>query len=175
MSSYLEIPQTPRAKSGFDGQGTDEDAFNSKVDSSKFSEFEDLRSLSPSPFSERGGQFISVPLRSLSPGPPPSHPQAWRDSFRARWKGFWDRNQSVLLVGSAQLFGSSMNAMARILELEGEGMHPFQILFARMLVTATACCIYMYWKKVPHFPLGAPGVRWLLVARGLCGFFGIYG
>ncbi len=174
MSSYLEIPQTPRAKSGFDGQETDEDAFNSKVDSS-FLELEDLRSLSPSPFSERGGQFLPVQLRPLSPVPPPSRPQTWRDSFRARWKGFWDRNRGVLLVGSAQLFGSSMNAMARILELEGEGMHPFQILFARMLVTAMACCFYMYWKKVPHFPLGAPGVRWLLVTRGLCGFFGIYG
>jgi drug/metabolite transporter (DMT)-like permease len=68
-----------------------------------------------------------------------------------------------------------MNLAARFLELEGQGMHPFQILFARMGLTTILSCIYMYKTKVPHFPLGPREVRWLLVARGLSGFFGIYG
>ena len=68
-----------------------------------------------------------------------------------------------------------MNVSTRLLELEGEGMHPFQILFARMGLTLIFCCAWMYWKRVPDFPLGPKGIRMLLVARGLTGFFGIYG
>ena len=68
-----------------------------------------------------------------------------------------------------------MNVTTRLLELEGEGMHPFQILFARMSLTLIFCCAWMYWKRVPDFLLGAKGIRLLLVARGLTGFFGIYG
>ncbi len=68
-----------------------------------------------------------------------------------------------------------MNLAARLLELEGEGMHPFQILFARMSITTILSCAYMYYTKVPHFPFGAKEVRGLLIARGVTGFFGIYG
>ena len=75
-----------------------------------------------------------------------------------------------MLVAFAQFFGSLMNLSARLLELEGEGMHPFQILFARMSLTTVLSCIYMYYTKVPHFPLGPKEVRGLLVARGLTGF-----
>jgi len=76
----------------------------------------------------------------------------------------------VILVAAAQLFGALMNLCARLLELDGEGMHPFQILFARMSITTVCSCVYMYYNKVPHFPLGARDVRILLVARGVTGF-----
>jgi drug/metabolite transporter (DMT)-like permease len=33
----------------------------------------------------------------------------------------------------------------------------------------------MWWKGIPDFPWGKKEVRWLLVARGFSGFFGIYG
>jgi hypothetical protein len=68
-----------------------------------------------------------------------------------------------------------MNVATRLLELDGEGMHPFQVLFVRMGVTMVLCCAYMWYTKVPYFPLGKKEVRKLLVVRGLSGFFGIFG
>ncbi|KAF7189579.1 putative membrane protein, partial [Pseudocercospora fuligena] len=58
---------------------------------------------------------------------------------------------------------------------KGKGMHPFQILFARMGITFVLATAWMWYKKTEHFPLGAKGVRWLLVARGFGGFFGVFG
>lgn len=72
----------------------------------------------------------------------------------------------------------AITKLNRLLELEGnngKGFHPFQILFARMGITVILASLYMWWKGTPHFPLGAPGVRGLLVARGLTGFFGVFG
>jgi hypothetical protein len=111
--------------------------------------------------------------RGVSPFPRAvsTEPKTWKNAFR----GFWIRNQGLFLVSISQLFGALMNVTTRLLELEGEGMHPFQILFARMSITLIFCCAWMYWKGVPDFPLGAKGIRLLLVARGLTGFFGIYG
>nr|POE85488.1 putative membrane protein [Quercus suber] len=34
---------------------------------------------------------------------------------------------------------------------------------------------FRYWRKTPHFPFGLKEVRWLLVARGFFGFFGVVG
>ncbi|PQE17223.1 integral membrane duf6 protein [Rutstroemia sp. NJR-2017a BVV2] len=68
-----------------------------------------------------------------------------------------------------------MNVTTRLLELEGDGMHPFQILFARMGLTMLCCCTWMWWKQVPDFPLGKRSVRGLLVARACSGFWGIFG
>lgn len=70
-----------------------------------------------------------------------------------------------------------MNVTTRLLEIEGnkgEGLHPFQILFARMSITVVLASAWMYYKKTPHFPLGKPEVRWLLAARGFGGFFGTF-
>ncbi|KAK0634924.1 hypothetical protein B0T17DRAFT_483134 [Bombardia bombarda] len=138
-------------------------------------------SLSPSRLISTGGRLSPAHSRALSPVPhPPPHRhrhlrrRTWKSSLAGSWSKFWGRNRGVILVGSAQLFGALMNLAARLLELDGEGMHPFQILFARMSITAVLSCIYMYWTKVPFFPFGAKEVRWLLVARGLTGFFGIF-
>ncbi|KAG7105506.1 putative membrane protein like [Verticillium longisporum] len=86
-----------------------------------------------------------------------------------------DANRGIFLVALSQLFGALMNLAARLLELEGEGMHPFQVLFARQSITMLCASGYMFWKRTPDFPLGNPEVRWLLIARGVSGFFGIYG
>ncbi|KAI0140712.1 hypothetical protein BJ166DRAFT_446816, partial [Pestalotiopsis sp. NC0098] len=87
----------------------------------------------------------------------------------------WDRNVYVVLAASAQLFAALMNLSAVLLERDGDGMHPLQIIFARMSLTAVLSCIYMYWKQVPGFPAGPPEIRILLLVRGFCGFIGIYG
>ncbi|KAL5324298.1 hypothetical protein ACEPPN_008843 [Leptodophora sp. 'Broadleaf-Isolate-01'] len=111
--------------------------------------------------------------RSVSPYPPhnSSTPRTWKESL---WD-FWDQNQGLFLVTFSQLFGALMNVTTRLLEFEGEGMHPFQILFARQGLTAIFCMAWMWYGKVPSFPLGAKDIRGLLVARSLTGFFGIFG
>jgi hypothetical protein len=78
----------------------------------------------------------------------------------------------VVLVAVAQLFGALMNLAARLLELEA-GMHPLQILFVRMSMTTVLSCLYMWWNKVPDFPLGAKGIRGVLVVRGVSGFVSV--
>ncbi|CAK1362720.1 putative membrane protein [Cercospora beticola] len=99
-------------------------------------------------------------------------------SLRARFRASWFRNKGIFLMVLAQFFGVLMNVTTRILEVEGNhgnGLHPFQILFARMGITALLAMAYMHCAKTPHFPFGAPEVRWLLVARGFFGFFGVFG
>ena len=64
----------------------------------------------------------------------------------------------------------------RLLETSFETkFHALQIIFVRMIFTATIGSAYMWYKKVPDFPLGPPGVRWLLVIRGLAGTTGLFG
>ncbi|KAM3420474.1 hypothetical protein BST61_g3743 [Cercospora zeina] len=100
------------------------------------------------------------------------------ESLRAPLSTIWFRNKGIFLMVLAQFFGVLMNVTTRILEIEGnhgDGLHPFQILFARMGITALLAMAYMRYAKTPHFPFGAPEVRWLLVARGFFGFFGVFG
>lgn len=54
-------------------------------------------------------------------------------------------------------------------------MSPFQILFARQIVTVLFSLLYMWWAKVPHAPLGPREVRPVLALRGFGGFFGVFG
>lgn len=54
-------------------------------------------------------------------------------------------------------------------------MKTVQILFARMGITFLLSCTYMWYAKVPYAPLGLREVRGLLLARGVGGFFGVYG
>ena len=71
-----------------------------------------------------------------------------------------------------------MNVTTRLLEVEGnkgQGLHPAHILFARMGITMVLASFYMWYNKTPYFPLGMPEVRWLLIARGLGGFAGVFG
>jgi drug/metabolite transporter (DMT)-like permease len=89
--------------------------------------------------------------------------------------GFWQRNKPAILVAVAQMFAALMNMTARLLELEGDGMHPFQVLLIRQAFTSLACFLYMYWRKTPNSPLGKRNLWPLLVLRGVSGFFGIYG
>lgn len=98
----------------------------------------------------------------------------WRGWFHA----FWVKNLGLGYMLLGQVFGTLMNVATRILEVEGnngKGMHPFQILFARMGITFVLASAYMWWQKTPHFPLGAREVRLWLVARGLGGFCGVFG
>ena len=44
-----------------------------------------------------------------------------------------------------------------------------------MGITFVFASCYMWYRKIEHFPLGMKEVRPLLVARGLGGFFGVFG
>ncbi|CAK7270927.1 hypothetical protein SEPCBS119000_004339 [Sporothrix epigloea] len=115
----------------------------------------------------------SAPYRPYSP-----HASAPIESLASAplWARIWDRNKAVLLVFGSQFFGALMNLFARLLELESEhSLHPVQLLFVRQVMTTIGCCLYALYYPVPHFPLGPFGLRWLLVLRGLTGFFGIFG
>ncbi|KAF1835091.1 hypothetical protein BDW02DRAFT_597608 [Decorospora gaudefroyi] len=116
-----------------------------------------------------------VPLhyeRHFSHSPAP--PRTLKDRVQAAWKS----NKGLALVLISQLFGTLMNVTTRMLEMEGndgKGYHPFQILFARMGITVICSSFYMWYKNTEHFPFGMKEVRPLLVARGLSGFFGVFG
>lgn len=98
--------------------------------------------------------------------------------WRSRLLAFWVHNKGLFYMLFAQFFGTLMNVTTRLLEIEGnkgKGLHPFQILFARMFITCVLASGYMWYKQTPHFPFGLNEVRWLLVARGFGGFFGVFG
>ena len=110
-------------------------------------------------------------LPSRSPAPPPT---TWRGKSRV----FWAKNKGLALVSLSQLFGVMMNVTTRLLEMDGSqgaGMHPFQILFARMTGTILLSCTYQWLARVETAPFGPKEVRKLLIARGVGGFFGVYG
>ncbi|KAK2041665.1 integral membrane protein DUF6 [Colletotrichum somersetense] len=131
----------------------------------------------PDPDSFREFSASSYQSGWASPSPGTSHPPPTTHSPKHTTKlaRLWLANKGVFLVALSQLFGALMNLTARLLELEGEGMHPLQVLFARQSVTMVCCCAYMYCMKTPDFPFGKKDIRWLLVARGVLGFFGIFG
>ncbi|XP_044724601.1 eamA-like transporter family domain-containing protein [Hirsutella rhossiliensis] len=141
--------------------------------------------LSPGSHSDSKTQHATPVRESPSPSPSrapgagerPSSPHgcsspAWRRISRCT--RFWALNRPALLVALSQLFGACMNLCARLLELEGEGMHPVQVLFVRQGLTAVCCLLYMRWGCVPDNPFGRGDVSWLLLARSISGFFGIF-
>ncbi|RDW57442.1 hypothetical protein BP6252_13780 [Coleophoma cylindrospora] len=90
------------------------------------------------------------------------------------WRSVWQNNKGMLLILLSEVAGSSMDAIVRFLQQGGHGMHPFQVIFARMGMTFVLSNIYMWWTKVPDFPLGNPAVRGWLILRSLFGFFGLF-
>ena len=99
-------------------------------------------------------------------------------SWKAKGLQLWAKNKGLVLVILSQLFGVMMNVTTRLLEMDGKhgpGMHPFQILVARMSGTLILSGIYQWLAKVEHAPFGPREVWKLLVARGVGGFFGVYG
>ncbi|RKF53949.1 putative membrane protein [Erysiphe neolycopersici] len=96
------------------------------------------------------------------------------ESDTSKWERIWLNNQGAILILIAEGISSAMDAMARYLQQGERGIHTFQIIFARMSGTFVLSFIYLWWKSVPHFPLGIPKVRPLLILRALFGFGGIY-
>lgn len=144
----------------------------------------------------RTSESLTLPAqlrsRSWSPAPDPSRP------WKRKSVELWAKNKGLILVAISQLFGVMMNVTTRLLEMDGQhgsGLHPFQvgsirlclfhlvcpterlaqILFARMTGTLILTSVYQWLAKVEHAPFGPRSVWGLLVARGVGGFFGVYG
>ncbi|KIW16661.1 hypothetical protein PV08_03849 [Exophiala spinifera] len=119
------------------------------------------------------------PLIRTVPGDDGKAPTSAWSRFVVALHNFHVVNYGAMLVVLAQFFGVGMNVSTQLLETagsHGEPMHPYQILFVRQSITASLCTAYgLYTKSIPDFPLGPRDVRWLLVSRGLCGFFGVFG
>ncbi|ERT00147.1 hypothetical protein HMPREF1624_03516 [Sporothrix schenckii ATCC 58251] len=213
MAPYIQMPQTPSAKTHFDERvnelafASDRTASYSTLD--RATDAEEIaryrqKTVSPNPSQQEtrdshlgllqqddafhrlsigsfsdAGYGLSVSSAAYHTYPTSHGPASSPGSIAPRpmWARIWARHKAVLLVFGAQFFGALMNLFARLLELDSEGQnfHPVQLLFVRMLVTTGASCWYMHYYRIPHFPFGPPGVRWLLVLRGLTGFFGIFG
>ncbi|KAK3191346.1 hypothetical protein K4F52_002557 [Lecanicillium sp. MT-2017a] len=134
---------------------------------------DELRRLSLSPALSNGR------LSPIPDGPynyhHPGHAGTAMTPAQSTLQRFWAANKPAILVALSQLFGALMNLGARLLELEGDGMHPVQVLFIRQVITAICCSAYMWWVSTPDFPFGSRQIRWLLLIRGFSGYFGIFG
>lgn len=137
----------------------------------------DFRQLSVSPFSQDGRLTPQGSFRESSPGPgfhPPSRDKGFIGGIRSFFLSQWHHNGGPLLIVLAQFFAACMNLSTRLLELE-DGLHPMQILCARMTATIFCCFGYMWYQHVPLAPWGPREIRPLLVLRAFAGFVGLYG
>ncbi|KAG2044134.1 hypothetical protein BDR03DRAFT_1087480 [Suillus americanus] len=106
----------------------------------------------------------------------------WFENLQVRWRGmasrviaFVETNLGLLLIIVAQFFFVCMNLGVKQLDSLDVPMHTLELIAVRMGITLACCALYMVAMKIPDPLLGPKGVRLLLVNRGLCGFFGLFG
>lgn len=80
-----------------------------------------------------------------------------------------------LYVLASQVVAATLNAAAKFIETKDEAVHPFMILYVRMLITTLGCTAYLLLSSTSngaskaHMLFGTRDVRWLLVLRALGG------
>lgn len=98
-------------------------------------------------------------------------------------QSFLSRHKPSVVVLASQLSAAVVHGVVKALE-NGRGLDvesrrgpidPFQILMIRMLITGIACSIYLWYRRVPEFPLGPRDVRPLLLFRAIGGVLGAGG
>ncbi|KAG0704051.1 hypothetical protein DFH29DRAFT_398203 [Suillus ampliporus] len=106
----------------------------------------------------------------------------WVESWQVRWREmtsqvstFVETNLGMLLIIFAQFFFVCMNLGVKQLNSLDVPMHTLELIAVRMAITLVCCVLYMVIMKIPDPFLGPKGVRLLLINRGLCGFFGLFG
>lgn len=138
-----------------------------------------LRALpSPYAFSHHSTSTFSLLLhRPLLPHVLPSSLFSERPSLWVRCKNKLENNRGIMLVLLSQFFGSLMSLTTRILETgyPEQRFHALQILFVRQSITSMLVYVWMWRMKVENAPFGPREVRGLLIARGVGGFFGVFG
>lgn len=99
--------------------------------------------------------------------------------FRTFWANNVLPNAGIFLLLNSQFFNSIMVTTCKLLVTDKDfdaPIHPLQILFIRMFITYVCCALYMVLtKSVEQAPWGPRDIRYLLVLRGLVGFFGVFG
>ncbi|KAI1870342.1 uncharacterized protein JN550_005270 [Neoarthrinium moseri] len=94
-------------------------------------------------------------------------------------EGFWYHNRGAALVLLSMVFAASMDVTVKILttdEEHGTSLSPVQVLFIRQAITVAGLVAWgLLSGRVRHFPLGASGVRGLLIGRGVAGFIAVFG
>ncbi|KAI3399774.1 hypothetical protein diail_5570 [Diaporthe ilicicola] len=93
---------------------------------------------------------------------------------QSAWRSIWQNNKGALLILSSVVCGASMDAIARFLQQGGAGFPTLEVITFRMGITLILSTLYMWWTKVPYFPLGHPQIRGWLVLRALFGFVGLF-
>ncbi|KAF8308540.1 hypothetical protein DL93DRAFT_1870681 [Clavulina sp. PMI_390] len=88
---------------------------------------------------------------------------------------FVGANAGLLLIICSQFFFALMNLGVKLLANLSTPVPTFELIAARMGITAVCCIAWMRWQNVPNALTGPPGIRHLLVLRGVLGFFGMYG
>lgn len=87
-------------------------------------------------------------------------------------------NIGLLFIVLSQFFNSIMVTTTKLLETDpdqtGPPIHPFQILFVRMIITFAGCFTYLKFYKKEEQIWGPPSLRFWLVLRGLTGFVGVF-
>ncbi|KAF8308541.1 hypothetical protein DL93DRAFT_2086716 [Clavulina sp. PMI_390] len=84
-------------------------------------------------------------------------------------------NAGLLLIICSQFFFALMNVGVKFLTGLSQPVPTFELIATRMAITAVCCVGWMHWQNVPYPVIGPPGVRHLLVLRGVTGFFGLFG
>lgn len=99
-------------------------------------------------------------------------------------ESFFSRHKPSVVVLASQLSAAVVHGVVKALE-NGKGeldvesgrgpVDPFLILMVRMLITGVACSLYLWYRRVPEFPLGPREVRPLLLLRAIGGVLGAGG
>lgn len=82
---------------------------------------------------------------------------------------------AIAFMLAAQVFSASMNVSIRLLENASTHLHPLQILFVRMSVTALGITLWLWRQNKPKNILGRRENRLLLIVRAFGGFLGVFG
>lgn len=155
---------------GLDDDSADEQALELLPSSPSTTQHRDHRDRRQLPYKRSSrGSLLTHSYLSLRKTP-------WRTRLHNVWTKVVYSHAGVKLLLLSQFFNAGMAATTRLLETTSDPpFHPLQILFVRMTITYAGCFAFMYFKRIPDFVLGPPGVRLLLALRGMVGFFGVFG
>ena len=121
--------------------------------------------------------LTSYPHEPSSNSPPPRAPvqsDGYSRYIPEHVVIFCTRNAGLLYVASAQLFFAFMNLTVKYF-LSITPVTVYTLIGVRMVVTSIGCILGLYVIGDPNPFLGPPEIRYMLSARGIVGFGGLFG
>ncbi|KAF8127133.1 drug/metabolite transporter superfamily [Boletus edulis] len=117
-----------------------------------------------------------LPLSQEHDGPAPANiVTPWWAAQKAQVDYFLAENAGLLLVICSQFAFASAGLCVKLLETLEPPTPTLELMTLRMLISFCCCTVYMLANGISNPILGPKGVRGLLSARALVGFFGIFG